>query len=319
MREGRFRGSAHGYIRGMKTALQVLRNAFGGWSRHQDGRLAAALAYYAVFSLAPLLLVLIALLGLFVGRGTAQSAIQGQLQQMVGKNGAQMVNVLIGGASHHGTGTVALIVGGALVVLSAVGMFMALQNALDEVFEIHPNDKGGFIKLVVLRLHALIAIAALAVVAIAALVLANVVGGVMQTTLGGSFSGPAVEIGTGLINVAAMTVFLAVVYRVLPQRTIAWKNAYRGAAATAVVMLVGEAALSIYFTRFHPGGPYGASGGIIVLLLWIYYSAQLMLFGAEITRANEELAGAAYAGGTAPASRRGEVSEDLQRRYSAPR
>lgn len=301
----------------MKTAWQVLRDAFGGWQRHQDGRLAAALAYYAVFSLAPLLLVVIALLGLFLGQSNAQTQVQGQLQQVVGKNGSRMIDVLIAGASHHGTGTIALIVGAALILFSAIGMFMALQNALDEVFEVQPDKKGGFIELVVLRLHALLVIAALAVIAIAALALANVVGGVMQTALGGAFSGPAVVIGTGIINVAAMTIFLAVVYRVLPQCSIEWKSAYVGAAVTAVILLVGEAALSMYFTRFHPAALYGAAGGIILLLLWIYYSAQLMLFGAEITRANEARIHPSPLPG--PGVRRGEVSEDLQRPFPASR
>jgi membrane protein len=298
----------------MKTAWQVLRNAFAGFQRHQDGRLAAALAYYAVFALAPLLLVVIAVVGLFLGQNNAQQQVQGQLQQVVGKNGTEMINVLVAGANHHGTGTVALIVGAALILFSAIGMFMALQNALDEVFEIKPEKKGGFLDLVVLRLHALLVIVALGVIAIAALAIANIVGGVMQTAIGGTFAGPLVEIGTGIINVAAMTIFLAVVYRALPQCPVEWQSAYRGAAVTAVILLLGEAALSMYFTRFHPAAPYGAAGGIIILLLWIYYSAQLMLFGAEITRANQERLRQAAA---APTTRRGEVSEDLQRRAPA--
>jgi membrane protein len=298
----------------MKTAWQVLRDAIGGWQRHQDGRLAAALAYYAVFSLAPLLLVVIAVLGLFLGQSNAQQQVQGQLQQVLGRNGVQMVNVLIAGANHHGTGKIALIVGAGLILFSAIGMFLALQNALDEVFEIKPDNKGGFIQLVVLRLHALIVIAALAVVAVAALALANVIGGVMQTRLGGAFAGPAYEIGTGVINVVALTIFLAVVYRKLPQCPVEWKSAYTGAAITAVILIIGEAALSIYFTRLHPAAPYGAAGGLILLLLWIYYSAQLMLFGAEVTRATDARIRPAGAG----VATTGEVSDDL-RRYRAAR
>lgn len=305
-----------GYNCVMKTAWRVLRDALGGWQRHQDGRLAAALAYYAVFSLAPLLLVVIALLGLFLGQGNAQQQIQSQLAQIVGRNGVQFINVLIAGASHRGSGTAALIVGGVLMLLSAIGMFLALQNALDEIFEIRPDKKGGFMQLVVLRFHALIVIAALAVIAIAALALANVIGGVMQTALGASFAGPAYAIASGVINIAAMTVFLAVVYRMLPQCPIAWKSAYAGAAATAVILLVGEAALSMYFTKLHPAAAYGAAGGIIILLLWIYYSAQLMLFGAEVTRASEALRT------PAPATARtttGVVSEDIHRQFPASR
>lgn len=299
----------------MKTAWQVLLDAFKGFQRHQDGRLAAALAYYAVFSLAPLLLVVLAVLGLIVGQTNAQSQVQGQLQQMVGTDGTQMINVLLAGASHRGTGTIALLVGIGLIVFSAIGMFLAVQNALDEVFEIRPDNKGGFIKLVILRLHALIVVAALAIIAMGALALANIVGGLMQTAFGASFAAaPAVIVGTGIVNVAAMTLFLAVVYRVLPQSTIDWKAAWVGALVSAVIIVIGEAAISMYFTRFHPAAPYGAAGGIVVLLLWIYYSAQLLLFGAEITRATE----ARLRPSPVPA-RRGEVSEDLQRTFPASR
>jgi membrane protein len=302
----------------MRAAWQVLRDAFGGWQRHQDGRLAAALAYYAVFSLAPLLLVVISVLGLFLGQSNAQQQVQGQLQQVVGNNGTQFINVLIAGSKHPQTGKIAVIVGAALIIWSAIGMFLALQNALDEVFEIRPQNKGGFIQLVVLRLHALIVIAALAIIAIAALALVNVIGGVMQTRLGGSFAGPAYEVGTGIVNVVAMTVFLAVVYRVLPQCPVAWKSAYTGAAVTAVILLLGEAVLSLYFTKLHPAAPYGAAGGVVILLLWIYYSAQLMLFGAEITRAYEARFHPAPTEDAATV-RRGEVSEDLPRRFPASR
>jgi membrane protein len=226
-----------------------------------------------------------------------------------------MINVLIAGANHHGTGKIALIVGGALIVYSAIGIFLALQNALDEVFEVRPENKGGFVELVVMRLHAILVIVVLAVIAIAALTIANVVGGVMQTAIGGSFAGPAYEIGTAIVNVAAMTAFLAVVYRVLPQCPVEWKSATIGALATAVILLLGEAAISLYFTRLHPAAPYGAAGGIVILLLWIYYSAQIMLFGAEVTRATD----ARLYPAPAPASRRGEVSEDLQRTFPASR
>jgi membrane protein len=269
----------------MRAAWNVLRESYAGFSKHQDGRLAAALAYYAVFSLAPLLLIVIALVGLFLGESNAERQVQGELQTVVGVNGVQFINVLIAGSAHHNTGRIALIVGGALVLFSAIGMFLALQNALDEVFEIKPGNRGGFVGLVILRLHALLVIVVLAFVAIGALALVNVIGGVMQTSLGARFAAVAFEIGSAIVNVVAMTVFLAVVYRVLPQCPVLWKSAFTGAVVTAAILLAGEAVLSLYFTRLHPAAPYGAAGGIVVLLLWIYYSAQLMLFGAEITSA----------------------------------
>jgi membrane protein len=140
----------------------------------------------------------------------------------------------------------------------------------------------------------------------------------MQTrlsgALGGTIAGAAYEVGTGIINVAALTIFLAIVYRKLPQCPVEWKAAYIGAAITAVILIIGEAALSLYFTKLHPAAPYGAAGGIVLLLIWIYYSAQLMLFGAEITRASQARIRPPAAAG----ARTGEVSEDL-RRYGTAR
>lgn len=300
----------------MRTAWQVLRDAIGGFSRHQDGRLAAALAYYAVFSLAPLLLIVIAVIGFFFGGNAAQAQIQGRISRVVGPSGLQFINALISGSNHHGTGKIALIVGGALVLFSAIGIFLALQNALDEVFEVHPDNRGGFLQIIVLRLHALLIIAVLAVIAIGALALADVIGGVMQSSLGGAFAGYAYEIGTGIINIAAMTAFLAVVYRKLPQCPVGWRSSLYGAVVTAVILLIGEAALSMYFAKLHPAAPYGAAGGIILILLWIFYSAQLMLFGAEITRAVQSRLHPAPA---RPSSTRGEVTEHIQGRFPASR
>jgi membrane protein len=277
-----------GYKRDVETA-HILTDAIHGWQRHKDGRLAAALAYYAVFSLAPLLLIVVSLVGIIFGRSNAQQQVHAQLRQVIGEDAARFVDALIAGTTHAGgSGHLALYIGIGLAGISAISIFLALQDALDEVWEVPSESKGGFFKMVVLRLHSLIIVFALALVAVVALIGADVVAAFARFATGSLPPAPVMEGVSIAINVASLTLFLAVVYRVLPMHEVAWRSAWIGAAATAIVLLLGEVALSIYFRRMHPGSSYGAAGALVVLLLWIYYSAQLLLFGAELTRAIEE-------------------------------
>lgn len=271
----------------MRHAWRVLTNAVKGWKKHKAGRLAAALAFYTVFSLAPLLLLMVALVGMFFGRSEAQAQVHAQLQSVMGPAGATFVDNVVAATARRESGShIALIVGGSLVFLSAIGLFLALQDALDEVWEIPPERKAGFVGIILLRLHALLVVLVLAAVAIGALIAVNVFADVVRASVGGD-TGRIIQIVSIAVNVAALALFLTVTYRVLPQEEVAWKSAVTGAVISAAILVLGEAALSIYFRRVHPGAVYGAAGALVIILLWIYYSAQLLLFGAELTRAIE--------------------------------
>jgi len=166
---------------------------------------------------------------------------------------------------------IALAVGAVLVVASAFGIFMQVQEALDEIWEIPERRRGGVWKTIVLRLHALVIVAALAVLAMISLVVADAAG-----------------LRAGIIvNILALVLFLTLTYRILPQTDVGWKSSALGAAITGIVLLLGEAAISIYFTHARPASNYGSVGAFVLVLLWIYYSAQLLLFGAELTRTVE--------------------------------
>lgn len=296
----------------MRHAWRVLTEAVRGWKKHRAGRLAAALAFYTVFSLAPLLLLVVALVGTFFGRSEAQAQVHTQLQSVMGPQGAAFVDNLVAETARREAGSrIALIAGGALVFLSAIGLFLALQDALDEVWEIPPERKAGFFRGVVLRLHALLVVLALAGVAIAALIAVNVLADLVRSSLGSGEAGRIVQIVSIIVNVAALTLFLTVTYRVLPQEEVAWKSAVTGAVISALILLAGEAGLSVYFHRMHPGAVYGAAGALVLILLWIYYSAQLLLLGAELTRAIEGHIRTVHGHGTAV---RGEVQAAQEER-----
>jgi membrane protein len=250
--------------------LKILRKTFDNWRRHRVSRLAAALSFYMVFSLAPLLFIIIVLAGTVLGAQHTEHLVKNQLELMVGTQGARLVDMLVSASSHR-TSPAAVFIGAVLVTVSAFGIFMQVQEALDEIWEIPEQRRGGFWKTVVLRLHALVIVGALAALAMAALVVADSAG---------------LKAGI-LVNIVALGAFLTLTYRVLPQTDVGWKSSALGAAITGVVLLLGEAAISIYFTHARPASSYGSVGAFILVLLWIYYSAQLLLFGAELTRTVE--------------------------------
>lgn len=250
--------------------MKILRKTFENWRRHRVSRLAAALSFYMVFSLAPLLFIIIVLAGTVLGAVHTEHLVKNQLQLMVGTQGAQLVDMLVSASSHR-TSPVALLAGAVLVIVSAFGIFMQVQEALDEIWEIPEQRRGGWWKTIVLRLHALVIVAALAVLAMISLVVADAAG---------------LKAGI-VVNIVALVLFLMLTYRVLPQTDVGWKSSALGAAITGVVLLLGEAAISIYFTHARPASSYGSVGAFILVLLWIYYSAQLLLFGAELTRTVE--------------------------------
>lgn len=223
-----------------------------------------------VFSLAPLLFLIIVLAGTVLGTAHTENLVKNQLDLMVGTQGARLVDMLVA-ASGHRAGPLAIAAGAVLIVASAFGIFMQVQEALDEIWEIPERHRGGWWKTIVLRLHALVIVAALALLAMISLVVADAAG-----------------LRAGIIvNIVALVLFLTLTYRVLPQTDVGWKSSVLGAAITAVVLLVGEAAISIYFTHARPASSYGSVGAFVLVLLWIYYSAQLLLFGAELTRTVE--------------------------------
>lgn len=259
----------------MKTLAavwRVFRSAVTGWSKHNGTRISASLAFFSVFSLAPMLILIVAAVGIFFGVSHARSEIQGQVAMLIGSHGSGIIDKLMKAYARHGADRLTLVVAGILIVAYAVGLFVQVQNALDDIWEIPSHVKGGFMKVVVFRAHAILAVVALAVIALAAFGSVEVLQG---------------RISSMAVNVVALAVFLTVIYRVLPQVEIRWSSAAIGGIITTVTLVLGEAALSFYFRTVHPGASFGALESFVVVLIWIHYSAVLLVFGAELTRAFE--------------------------------
>ncbi len=230
------------------------------WQKHRVSRVGAALSFYAVFSLAPLILTLVVLSRLLLGPQYALHAVEAQLQPLLGSKGTQGVDVLVRAAQHKISAT-PLIVGAGLVLLSVGAIFMQLQEALDDVWGIPEKKRGGFWEIVGLRLHVLILIAALLVFALVSLLAVAAAG----LTL------------AAVVNIAALIIFLTLTYRVLPRTNVGWRSGLLGALVTGGILLIGEVLISVYFDRFHPEAAYGSAGSFIIVLIWIYYSTQSVL------------------------------------------
>ena len=249
------------------------------WRKHRVSRVAAALSFYMVFSLAPLIFMLVVISRLLLGPKHALQAVESQLQPLIGTHGTRGIDVLVR-ASEHKVSATPLFIGGILVLVAVAAIFMQLQEALDDVWGIPEHRRGGWWQIIGLRLHAVVLIAALALFALFSLLTAQTLGWVAAAG----------------VNIFTLLLFLTLTYRVLPRATVGWKSAALGALMTGCIILLGELAISFYFTHFHPESGYGSAGSFIVILIWMYYSAQLFLFGAVLTHVLERTAGSASPG-----------------------
>lgn len=249
----------------------ALKKALKLWRDHRVSRVAAALSFYAIFTVPASIVMVVVLARTVLGPARGLPMVDAELAPLVGAKGTQGINTLVA-ASQHKIAAVPIVVGGALILAAVFGIFMQVQEALDDLWEIPEHRRGGAKEIVFLRLHVIVVIVALAVLALLAL---------FAAAAGGRFAAIAVD-------AAAVVLFLTIAYRVLPRAEVSWKSCILGALITGVVLLAGEAGIAFYLTRLHPESGYGEAGSTIVLLIWIYYSALLFLFGAILTRALED-------------------------------
>jgi membrane protein len=264
---------------------RLLKKAFWAWNEDYAASMGAALAYYTVFSLAPLLIIVIAVAGLIFGEDAARGAIVQQLGGLMGTEGARTIQDLLEGASRPGSSAVASLIGTLTLLVGATTVLAELQSALDRVWRAPAAEpiSGVFaiLRARVLSLGMLIALAFL--------LLVSLVIGAALTALGkwGVATFPAVVMLLQGVNLAfgfAVTALLfASAYRILPRVKIAWSDVWTGAVVTAALFTLGKYLISLYLGRAGVSSGFGAAGSLVVLLVWVYYSAQIFLLGAEFT------------------------------------
>jgi membrane protein len=245
----------------------------------------AALAYYTVLSLVPLLVVIIAMIGLIFGRDAAQGYILEQIGSMVGPQSAQAIKEMIQRASEPSTGTVATVVAGVTLLAGASGVFAQLQDSLNSLWGVEPKPGRGIWGVIRDRFLSVGALLGTGFLLLVSLVLSAAVSAIGKW-FGGVLPAPEVVLqGLELVlSLAVVTGLFALIFKVLPDAKVAWSDVWIGALLTAFFFTIGKFAIGLYLGKSDVGSAYGAAGSLVILLVWVYYSAQILLFGAEFTQ-----------------------------------
>jgi len=269
--------------------FEVVRGAVRGWAEDRAASMGAAIAYYTVFSLAPILLLVIAIAGLAFGDQAAQGALVGNLSDVIGTEGAQALQALIKQAAVGAAGPIATVVSLATMTLAATAVLAELQSALKVVWKVEAKPGRKIIIALKYRLLCLAIILGCGLLLGASLAASTAI-----TILSGYLSAvhEALPYILGVFNVCVTlgmtTVLFGMIFKILPDAPIEWRDVWAGAAVTAVLFTVGKHLLSLYIGGKHVTSVYGAAGALVIILLWVYYSTQILLFGAEITKAHAE-------------------------------
>ena len=268
----------------------LLKHAFRDFFDDKCTRLAAALSYYTVFSLPPLLVLLLLVLGAVMDPQDVRGLLEGQLGSLLGPAGSNEVREMLQNAEQpdFSKGAIALLGVGALL-FGAVGAFVELQNALNTVWEVQPDPQQGgikrFITQRIVSFGMLLTIVFFLIVSLAVSAALSAFGGMMDRMLPDPLSGVVLQIINLVVSLAVLTLLFALLFRYVPDARVQWRDVAIGALATAVLFTAGKYALGLYLGRSSPGDAFGAAGALAVLLVWIYYSAIIVFLGAEFTQA----------------------------------
>ena len=267
----------------------LFKLSYQDWKEDKASRLSAALAYYTIFSLAPMLLIIIAVTGFFWQKDVVQTQVLNQIGGLVGDEGKTFVSDLLTSASNPAKGIAATIVGIITLLFGALGVFNELHNALNTIWEVKEEETTGFVesikKVIFGRLLSFTMILGIGFLLLVSLVISAGLSAV-QETIGNAIplSEILLQILNLVISVAAITVLFALIFKVLPDAEIAWRDVWLGAFVTALLFSLGKFLIGIYLGNSTVGSSFGAAGSLVLLLLWIYYSVQILLFGAEFTQ-----------------------------------
>ncbi|MEO1298764.1 MAG: YihY/virulence factor BrkB family protein [Cyanobacteria bacterium J06636_16] len=270
-----------------KQVWRVIKEAFQEWNNDNASRLAAALAYYTIFSIAPLLILIIAIAGLFFDSSAVREQMTGQIESLLGSSGAEFITIVLDNANRPGesSGILASAISIGLLLFGATGVLAQLQTSLNIVWNVETRPDMGVMGFLHKRLLSFGMILGIGFLLLVSLVASSVVAGFanyFQNLFPGLDS--LVQLANFLISFGMVTLLFAMIFRFMPDVKIAWGDVWFGAAVTAILFAIGKFAIGLYLGNSSIGSTYGAAGSVIVLLVWVFYSAQILFFGAELTQ-----------------------------------
>jgi membrane protein len=269
----------------MKRYIDLFKGAWTEFSDDKAQRLAAALAYYTIFSIAPMLLIAIAIAGLVFGKSQAQAQIIGELRGLFGDAGGKAIEDMLANAAKPKTGTIAIVIGFVTLLFGAAGVFGQLKEALNTIWNVEERKTGGIAQLIKQRFLSFAMVLGVGFLLLVSLVLDAAVssmGKFAQNHLpGGEALWQVLQLGVSFVVVALL---FAMIFRFLPDVRVEWRDVWFGAIFTAFLFVVGKFGLGLWLGKKSTASPYGAAGSLVVLLLWIFWSANILFFGAEFTQ-----------------------------------
>jgi len=274
----------------MRRAIEILQDMLTGFIADDALTRAAGIAYFTLFSLGPLLFIATGVAGLVFGEAEVRRAIEDQAAAMLGPDAARTVNEMAQGALGDARGFTAVVIGVAILTLTASGVFGALQAALNAVWKVEMPAQQGASAMVTAFLNAKAAALGL-VAATGFLLLVSLAASALGTAFGAWLTrqSPALEavvhVTNLVVSLGTITLLFAAIYKILPDRRLAWRDVFIGAACTAVLFTLGKTLIGFYIGTVGVAKGFGAAGTLVVILVWIYYSAVIFLLGAEFTRA----------------------------------
>jgi membrane protein len=262
----------------------VAKEAAGNWSSHKDSRQGAALAYYSIFSLGPIILIAIAVAGFFFGGEAVSGQVADSIKDMLGDTGAKAVQAMLADAGRPREGLLATLLGAGTLLFAAIGVVVQLKDALNTVWEVGELPGHGvwhFIRSYVASIAAVLALGFL-------LLMSLVVTAALAAF--GKFAAPHLQewilhLISILVSLSVISLLFAMMFKWLPDAEVDWSDVWLGAIVTAVLFEIGKAAIGFYIGKQGLDSTYGAAASIIVVLIWVYYTSQIILMGAEVTRA----------------------------------
>jgi membrane protein len=268
-----------------RDLADLLKATWNDWSEDKAARLAAALAYYTVVALAPLLVILIAIVGLAFGREAAQGQIVSQIGSLVGEENGEAIQGIIANASRPKTGIIATVIGIATLLFGASGVFGALQDGLNTIWEVKPKPGRGLLGILKDRFVSVTMVFGVGFLLLVSLAISAGLA-IMGEYLTGLLPLPEIVLQSlnFVISLAVITLLFAMIFKVLPDAEIAWGDVWVGAAITALLFTIGKLLIGLYLGKSGVGSAYGAAGAMVVILIWVYYSAQILFLGAEFTQ-----------------------------------
>jgi membrane protein len=265
--------------------LHVLRCALTEWFAHRAASKGAALAFYTLFSLAPILVLVLAVAGFFYGAEAAQGQLFGQLKGLLGPKGAEAIQLVLAGARNQQSGQRATIIAGALLLFGATSVFAELKDSLDEIWGVPKPPGATWWDVVRTRLLSFGLILVLAFLLMVSLVVSAALA-VLQNYVGGLWKDAAMVLAwiAWAISFSVIAVLFGVIYKLLPRIKLSWHDVVIGALGTAAMFELGKLVIGLYIGNSGVADTFGAAGSTIALLLWVYYSAQIFFLGAEFAR-----------------------------------